>query len=73
VIARVRTMDGDALLFAHGHLLRILAARWLGLPAQDGRLFLLEPATISILGWERDTAVIDRWNDAGERSALPGE
>lgn len=66
VIARVRTTDGNALAFAHGHLLRILAARWLGLPPQDGRLFLLEPATISVLGWERDTAVIERWNQPRE-------
>jgi probable phosphoglycerate mutase len=66
VIARVRATDGDGLVFAHGHLLRILAARWLGLPPQDGRLFLLEPATISVLGWERDTAVVERWNTTAE-------
>jgi broad specificity phosphatase PhoE len=64
LIARVRAARGDVLCVAHGHLLRIVAARWLDLPPEDGRLFLLEPATVSILGWERDTAVIERWNSA---------
>jgi probable phosphoglycerate mutase len=62
VVERIRAATGDVLVFAHGHLLRILAACWLGQPPQDGRLLLLEPATISILGWERETAVIERWN-----------
>src|SRR5687767_12986527 len=48
VIARVRAADGDALLFAHGHILRVLAARWLGRPVRDGRLFKLDPATLSV-------------------------
>ncbi len=59
VIARC---DGDTLLFAHGHLLRIMAARWLGLPADAGRLFALGTGTISVLGHEREIRVIDRWN-----------
>jgi broad specificity phosphatase PhoE len=63
VIGRVRSTDGDTLAFAHGHLLRILAARWVGLAPADGRRFLLEPATVSILGWERDTPVFERWNE----------
>ena len=62
VIARARAVEGDVLCFAHGHLLRILAARWLGLAPADGALFALAPATVSVLGWERDTAVIDHWN-----------
>lgn len=62
VIERVRSGSGDVLAFAHGHLLRILAARWVGLAPADGRRLLLEPATISILGWERETPVIERWN-----------
>lgn len=49
-------------LFAHGHLLRVLAARWLGLAARDGRLLALDPATICRLGWEHETAVIRAWN-----------
>lgn len=65
VVSEIRAADGDVALFGHGHLLRVLAARWLGLEARDGRLFTLEPATMSTLGWERETAVIKRWNVAG--------
>ena len=49
-------------MFAHGHVLRILTARWLGLPAADGRLFVLGTGTLSTLGWERETAAIRVWN-----------
>jgi probable phosphoglycerate mutase len=62
VIERVRKADGDVLCFAHGHVLRVVAARWVGLPPRDGALLALDPATLSILGWERETAVVDRWN-----------
>jgi broad specificity phosphatase PhoE len=62
VIARVRQVAGDSVCFAHGHLLRVLAARWIGHPAADARHFLLGPASISVLGWERETAVITSWN-----------
>jgi probable phosphoglycerate mutase len=64
VIARVRAVDGDVLLFGHGHLLRVLAARWLGLPATSGGLFALGTATISVLGWDRDAPVIETWNES---------
>jgi broad specificity phosphatase PhoE len=63
VVAELRACDGDALVFAHGHLLRVLAARWLGLEPEAGRLFALEPATISVLGYEREIAVIRLWNE----------
>lgn len=63
VIARVRATDGDTLAFAHGHVLRIMAARWIGQPPADGRLFALSTATVSVLGWERKQPVIERWND----------
>lgn len=62
VIAELRAAAGDAAVFAHGHVLRILAARWLGLRPNDGRLFALDPATVSILGYERETPVVRMWN-----------
>jgi broad specificity phosphatase PhoE len=62
VIERACAAGGDVALFAHGHLLRILATCWLGLPPNNGRLFALGTATISILGYERDTRVIVQWN-----------
>ena len=66
VLAELRALDGDVAVFAHGHVLRVLAARWLGLPPTEGRLFALDPATISILGYERETPVIRRWNEPGQ-------
>ena len=62
VIADLEDTEGDVLIFAHGHCLRVLAARWLGLPGEDGRLFALDPATVSILGLERETRVVRLWN-----------
>ena len=62
VLDDLRPLDGDALLFAHGHVLRVLTARWLELDPDAGRLFALDPATISALGNERETAVIKLWN-----------
>ena len=63
VVARVRGADGgDALVFAHGHLLRVLAARWLGLPPESGGWFALDTGTISVLGWERGSPVVQTWN-----------
>src|SRR5450432_1356564 len=62
VIARALQADGDVALFAHGHILRILAARWLGLAGDAGRLFALNTAALSSLGYERETPVITRWN-----------
>jgi broad specificity phosphatase PhoE len=62
VIARAAVAEGDAALFAHGHILRILTARWLGLAAVDGQRFALGTASISILGYERETRVISLWN-----------
>ena len=49
-------------LFAHAHILRILAARWVGLEARGGALLVLETGSLSVLGWERETRVILRWN-----------
>ena len=62
VIDRALVSSGDVLLFAHGHILRILSCCWLGLPPKAGRLFSLGTASVSTLGYERDTRVISRWN-----------
>ena len=62
VIEEIRAVDGDVLVFAHGHLLRVLAARWLGLEPDGGRLFALDAATLSTLGYERETPVLRSWN-----------
>ena len=62
VLARARAAAGDVALFSHGHMGRVLAARWLGLPPDDGRHFLLGTATLNVLGWERDTPAIAIWN-----------
>jgi len=53
---------GRVALFAHAHILRVLAARWIGLNARDGRLFVLGTGSVSVLGWERETRVIEAWN-----------
>ena len=62
VVVRIKDAPGPVLVFAHGHVLRALAARWLGLPVADGRLFRLDTATLSQLGHERETPVLLRWN-----------
>jgi probable phosphoglycerate mutase len=62
VIAAALEAEGDVALFAHGHILRILTACWLGLPPEDAKLFMLDTAGISTLGYEHETRVITRWN-----------
>ncbi len=64
VLAEASAANGDVLLFAHGHVLRILAARWVGLEPSAGRLFALDPATLSTLGHEREQHVLRTWNAA---------
>ena len=62
LIARVRAAEGHVALFAHGHIFRVFAARWLGLPAMAGCHFLLDTATLSILSYYRNLPAIRRWN-----------
>jgi broad specificity phosphatase PhoE len=65
IVARVRSIDGNVLLFSSGHFLRVLAARWLGLDASDGAFFVVGTASLSILGYEHDLSepAIRLWND----------
>jgi probable phosphoglycerate mutase len=63
IIARIRSVDGDVALFAHGHLFRVFAARWLGLPASAGSHVLRDTATVSVLSHYRWVPAITRWND----------
>jgi len=62
VIAKVRAVPGDVVLFAHGHVLRVLAARWLGLAASGGSHFLLETATLCVLSSYHGVPAVKRWN-----------
>ena len=62
VVAKARAHGGRVLVFSHGHASRVLAARWLGLPPTDGRHFVLDTATVSVLGWEREYPAVLRWN-----------
>jgi broad specificity phosphatase PhoE len=71
-IARLRAIEGRTILFGHSHFFRVLAVRWLGLNASDGRLFLLGTASLSLLGYEhsRKEPVVRLWND--DRHVLSG-
>jgi len=62
VIARARAAESDVALFAHGHVLRVLAARWIGLPASGGQHFLLGTGTLSVLGYYRGIPALRIWN-----------
>jgi probable phosphoglycerate mutase len=63
VIARTDAVEGAVAVFGHGHALRVLAARWLGLPPTAGAHFVFETAAISVLGWERENRALLHWND----------
>lgn len=72
VIDRALAASGNVLLFAHGHVLRVLSCCWLGLPPEAGRLLSLGTASVSTLGYERDSRVITRWNEQPLHSPTPG-
>jgi probable phosphoglycerate mutase len=69
VIDRVRGVDGPVALFAHGHVLRVLGARWIGLPPAAGARFLLDTATLTVLSWYRGRPAIRCWNAPLELAA----
>jgi probable phosphoglycerate mutase len=62
LIAKVRPAGGRVALFAHGHVFRVFAARWIGLPPAAGSRFLLDTSTVSVLGWYRGVPAVKRWN-----------
>ena len=62
VIARLRAVDGDTALFAHGHVLRLFVARWIGLPPSAGQHFLLDTGTLSVLSYYYDLPAVRAWN-----------
>jgi probable phosphoglycerate mutase len=64
VLAQLNTVDGDALIFAHGHILRVLTARWLQMPASAGARFALAAGGLGTLAFERNTQVLAGWNEA---------
>ncbi len=69
VVASVRGGTGRVAAFCHGHISRVIGARWIGYPVSEGSRLRLDTAAICVLGWERETAVIKLWNDVGK---LPG-
>ena len=62
VIAKTHATEGNVALFAHGHIFRVLAARWIGLSSRAGQHFLLDTATLNFLGYYRDTPALKIWN-----------
>jgi probable phosphoglycerate mutase len=71
VIARAAAIEGDVALFAHAHVLRVLAARWLELPAVGGRYLALDTASLSVLGHEHERRVIRSWNESYDLVEVP--
>jgi probable phosphoglycerate mutase len=64
-VARLRSAGGRSLVFGHGHALRVLTARWLGQDVADGARYRLDTSTVSVLGFERETPALLRWNAPG--------
>ncbi|CAL9563272.1 histidine phosphatase family protein [Streptomyces sp. NPDC090994] len=65
VVAWAREADRDVLVFAHGHILRSIGARWLGLPLDFGARIRLNPTSLSVLGWAYGEPAVENWNDVG--------
>ncbi|MGK5629586.1 histidine phosphatase family protein [Streptomyces sp. URMC 123] len=71
VVAWARSADRDVLVFAHGHILRTLGARWLGLDLSFGARIKLDPTSLSVLGWAYGEPAIERWNETGHLAVGP--
>ncbi|MFF2994845.1 histidine phosphatase family protein [Streptomyces sp. NPDC057950] len=69
VVGRARAADRDVLVFAHGHILRSIGARWLGLPLDFAARIRLNPTSLSVLGWAYGEPAIETWNDLGHLTA----
>jgi broad specificity phosphatase PhoE len=69
VVAELHAAEGPIAVFAHGHILRVLGARWIELAPSGGARLGLSTAAISVLGFERETSILARWNDAGASPA----
>ncbi len=69
VVAEIRAAGGDTMAFGHGHMLRVLTARWLGLPPENGALFALGTGALCLLGYEHAAPVIVTWNQPGRPEA----
>lgn len=65
VVAWARRADRDVLIFAHGHILRSIGARWLGLPVEFAAHIRLSPTSVSVLGWAHDEPAVESWNETG--------
>jgi broad specificity phosphatase PhoE len=70
VLARAAAVEGDVAFVAHGHVLRVVAARWLGLAPTAGRIFALAPASVSVLRVDSEQRVIELWNDASHLAGM---
>ncbi|MEW5353478.1 MULTISPECIES: histidine phosphatase family protein [unclassified Streptomyces] len=69
VVAWARAEDRDVLVFAHGHILRSIGARWLGLPIDFAARLRLDPTSLSVLGWAYGEPALQHWNDVGHLAA----
>jgi broad specificity phosphatase PhoE len=74
VVARLRAIGNDVLVFSSGHILRVMTARWLGLGPEGGRLCLLSTASVSMIGYEHNLSepAIQLWNDTRHIAVMPG-
>jgi probable phosphoglycerate mutase len=67
LLASLAKVDGEVLMFAHGHILRVLSARWVDMPVAAGRRLLLNAGALCVLGHERETRALERWNETPDR------